>query len=360
VSSGLKANETAIHKSIHLRGGVSLEKRRLDGRSMRKFFRKLCCCLRPQPSKKVDSDGSNVGLPAPQNRENERRRKPIPNVPTTPPNSIITQVSKDGPHVNISGVQTALKNASLRHSGRRSLNQSQNNQNENNKNPQDRSLINSLYPNQYPNKQDWTVVKENSKNTVGTILPPKHPSDHHKKCLIIDLDETLVHSSFKPVKNADFVIPVEIENVVHMVHVLKRPYADEFLKRCGELFECVLFTASLDMYADPVADLLDKKTVFRHRLFRDSCVFHEGNYVKDLGLLGRDLDKILIVDNSPISYAFHPENAVAVRTWFDDPTDRELLELIPLLEKLAECSDIYEVLCKNYMGNQAKAKELYG
>lgn len=29
------------------------------------------------------------------------------------------------------------------------------------------------------------------------------------------------------------------------VYVLKRPHVDEFLKRMGELFECVLFTASL-------------------------------------------------------------------------------------------------------------------
>lgn len=33
-------------------------------------------------------------------------------------------------------------------------------------------------------------------------------------------------------------------------------------------------------YADPVADLLDKWGVFRSRLFRESCVFHRGNYVK--------------------------------------------------------------------------------
>lgn len=29
------------------------------------------------------------------------------------------------------------------------------------------------------------------------------------------------------------------------VYVLKRPHVDEFLQRMGELFECVLFTASL-------------------------------------------------------------------------------------------------------------------
>ena len=65
-------------------------------------------------------------------------------------------------------------------------------------------------------------------------------------------------------------------------------------------------------YADPVADLLDKWDVFHSgfRLFRESCVFHKGNYVKDLSKLGRDLPQVIIVDNSPASYIFHPENAV--------------------------------------------------
>lgn len=64
-------------------------------------------------------------------------------------------------------------------------------------------------------------------------------------------------------------------------------------------------------YADPVTDLLDRCGVFRARLFRESCVFHQGCYVKDLSRLGRDLRKTLILDNSPASYIFHPENAVS-------------------------------------------------
>lgn len=64
-------------------------------------------------------------------------------------------------------------------------------------------------------------------------------------------------------------------------------------------------------YADPVADLLDQWGVFRARLFRESCVFHRGNYVKDLSRLGRELSNVIIVDNSPASYIFHPENAVS-------------------------------------------------
>ena len=114
------------------------------------------------------------------------------------------------------------------------------------------------------------------------LLPEVTVLDYGKKCVVIDLDETLVHSSFKPISNADFIVPVEIDGTIHQVYVLKRPHVDEFLQRMGQLFECVLFTASLAKYADPVADLLDRWGVFRARLFRESCVFHRGNYVKDL------------------------------------------------------------------------------
>lgn len=72
------------------------------------------------------------------------------------------------------------------------------------------------------------------------LLPPCRPVDVQKNCLIVDLDETLVHSSFKPVKNPDFIIPVEIDGVIHQVYVLKRPFVDEFLQRIADKFECIL------------------------------------------------------------------------------------------------------------------------
>ncbi|KAL1491208.1 hypothetical protein ABEB36_011841 [Hypothenemus hampei] len=182
---------------------------------------------------------------------------------------------------------------------------------------------------------------------VSFLLPPVRHQDMQKKCMVIDLDETLVHSSFKPINNADFIVPVEIDGTIHQVYVLKRPHVDEFLKRMGELYECVLFTASLAKYADPVADLLDQWGVFRARLFRESCVYYRGNYVKDLNKLGRDLQQIVIVDNSPASYIFHPDNAVPVASWFDDMNDNELLDLIPFFEKLSKMDNVYTVLCNS-------------
>merc|ERR1712008_306574 len=71
---------------------------------------------------------------------------------------------------------------------------------------------------------------------------------------------------------------------------------------------------------------------------------YKAEYVKDLSRLGRELHKTIIVDNSPASYVFHPDNAVPCSSWFDDMDDRELLDLIPLLEKLGKVDSVYSVL----------------
>lgn len=174
------------------------------------------------------------------------------------------------------------------------------------------------------------------KSTIAPLLGPPIPQHEKRIALVLDLDETLVHSSFKPVPNADFIIPVEIEGQVHQVFVLKRPGVDQFMKRMGDLYEVIVFTASLAKYADPLLDLLDKDKVIASRLFREACTNLKGNYVKDLSLLGRPIKSCIIIDNSPASYALHPEHAVPVESWFDDMNDKELYDLIPILEDLSK------------------------
>jgi RNA polymerase II subunit A small phosphatase-like protein len=166
----------------------------------------------------------------------------------------------------------------------------------------------------------------------------------YRKCLVLDLDETLVHSSFTPVPNADFVISIELENVLHRVYVRKRPGVDEFLRAVSQKFEVVVFTASLNKYADPLLDILDRDRVVTKRLFREACVQHYGNYVKDLTHLGRSLESSIIIDNSPFSYMFQPDNAIAITSWFDDRSDRELYELLPFLDNLVDVDDVRTVL----------------
>ncbi|KAH8895198.1 NLI interacting factor, partial [Thozetella sp. PMI_491] len=176
------------------------------------------------------------------------------------------------------------------------------------------------------------------------LLPPQSPELKGRKCLVLDLDETLVHSSFKILHQADFTIPVEIEGNYHNVYVIKRPGVDDFLKKLGALYEIVVFTASVSKYGNPLLDQLDIHKTIHHRLFRESCSNHNGNYVKDLALIGRDLKDTIIIDNSPAAYLFHPDHAIPITSWFSDAHDGELADLVPFLEDLAVVEDVKLVL----------------
>lgn len=182
-----------------------------------------------------------------------------------------------------------------------------------------------------------------SRNVVElrkSVLPPAFPQDAGKKCLVLDLDETLVHSSFKPTQNPDFIIPVDIDGTVHQVYVCKRPGAEEFLIEMAKHYEIVIYTASLSKYADPLLDRLDPEGVIRFRLFREHCVQYEGNYVKDLSLLDRDITQTIIIDNSPMSYIFHPRNAIGCSSFIDDMNDRELDSIARFLTNIRAIDDV--------------------
>eukprot|EP00756_Hemistasia_phaeocysticola_P009303 Hpha_TRINITY_DN14864_c0_g1::TRINITY_DN14864_c0_g1_i1::g.168940::m.168940/K15731/CTDSP; carboxy-terminal domain RNA polymerase II polypeptide A small phosphatase len=180
------------------------------------------------------------------------------------------------------------------------------------------------------------------------LLPPPLPHMRERHLLVLDIDETLVHSSFKPVK-CDLVLPVEIDGTTYQVYVKKRPFLEDFIRRVGQMFECSAFTASLAKYADPLMDQLDpgRRQLGHHRLFREHCSLTNGAYVKDLSLLGRPLHKICIIDNSPVAYLFQPRNALPCTSYFDDsnpPNDTELRDFLPLLEKMAAAESVYDVL----------------
>lgn len=175
-------------------------------------------------------------------------------------------------------------------------------------------------------------------------LGPQVGKNVGRKTLVLDLDETLVHSSVRAVPNADIVITVELEGENHHVYVRKRPGVDEFLLQAAVHYEIVVYTASMAKYANPLLDELDQSGVISWRLFREACTRYSGGYVKDLSRLGRDLRHVIILDNSPTCYALQPDNAIPIKTWKDDMSDRELLDLIPILNSLAGVDDVPFVL----------------
>ena len=180
------------------------------------------------------------------------------------------------------------------------------------------------------------------------LLPPKTPVHVNKNTLVLDLDETLVHSDLEQTADrsgADFSFPVHFNNQKHVVNVKKRPFLAEFMEFAARHFEVVVFTASQRVYAERLLDTLDPDAVLvKHRLYREACVLVDGNYMKDLSVIGRDLSRVVIVDNSPQAFGFQTENGVPIESWFDDPNDAQLLKLIPLLARLAASDDVRPVL----------------
>lgn len=176
------------------------------------------------------------------------------------------------------------------------------------------------------------------------LLPPKEKKYENKKTLILDLDETLVHSSFMPFERSDIVLKVDFDDAIYNIFVLVRPEVDLFLSEMASYYEIVIFTASLSKYASPLVARLDTNSVCKYKLYREHCTFVNGLYIKDLRRINRELKDVIIVDNSPISYAFTIDNGIPIKSWFSDKNDRELPRLIPLLRFLAGVKDVREYI----------------
>ena len=206
-------------------------------------------------------------------------------------------------------------------------------------------IITQVKPNSFiqppnPHQSAFTPTNRSNKlNSKKLLLPPK-PHNSTKKTLILDLDETLVHSSFTPFEKNDIVLNVDFEGVIYNIYVLVRPEAELFIKTVAKFYELVIFTASISKYASPLLDILDKEKNIKYRLYRDQCTFINGIYIKDLKKCNRSLKDLIIVDNSPIAYTFDSDNGLPIKTWIEDPDDRELMKLVPILEFLSKTKDV--------------------
>ncbi|KAK5746430.1 Nuclear envelope morphology protein 1 [Elasticomyces elasticus] len=143
-----------------------------------------------------------------------------------------------------------------------------------------------------------------------------------KKTLVIDLDETLIHSMARGGRmGTGHMVEVRLNQnyststgsgspglapgVPILYYVHPRPYVHHFLRTMSLYFSLVVFTASVQEYADPVVDWLEReRKYFDKRLYRQHCSQRGGMFVKDLSRVEADLSRVVILDNFPGSYVF--------------------------------------------------------
>ena len=182
-----------------------------------------------------------------------------------------------------------------------------------------------------------TFSSKNQNTIINTPYINEHPTKDYT--LVLDLDETLIHFSI---------------NAQNEGHLFFRPYLFNFLNAVSEYYELIIFTAGLKEYAKIVLDLIENrmgKKIFDYRLYREHTEPNdEGIFIKDLSKIGRNLQKIIIVDNTKENYELQNDNGIEIKSYygFDSKkmdlmedniildNDKCLLELEKILIKIAE------------------------
>jgi len=167
------------------------------------------------------------------------------------------------------------------------------------------------------------------------------PKSNKKYTLVIDLDETLIHSDFdnELSENSHKTLQFTHENEVIIFNLYIRPGVNEFLSFAKERFEIVIFTASRKEYADCILNYLDPEhNIFSHRLYRDDCISIKNKiFIKDLRIFKtRRLENLIMIDNSFYSFSNQLNNGVLVTSYYDNANDNDLYNLKKYLQNIQE------------------------
>lgn len=184
----------------------------------------------------------------------------------------------------------------------------------------------------------------------GNLLGGQSPGKAGMKTLVISL-EALIFNTLQPLDDADFIINVEVDEIVYQVHVKKRPGIEEFLNKVAENYEVIIWT-SRAQYVNSCIDQIDTHSVVSARLFREHCKRQGPEVVKDISLIGRPLKKTILIDDDETNYMNLPKNSIALKPWKGDSEDSALLmEVLPKLDDLVLEKDVRKVLDANLADN---------
>lgn len=168
-----------------------------------------------------------------------------------------------------------------------------------------------------------------------------------KRLAIFDLDETLIHCELYDIDSAQKKIKIKMSaSFEKTVGLNIRPNYRETISKIKEKYHVIMFTASLQKYADAIMEEIDPNgDLFQYRLYRNNCtqikVDNQIYYIKDLRVFKNiSLDDIVIIDNSVLSFAFHLDNGIPILSYYSGSDEIEMNNLMKLLEKLAEVPHI--------------------
>lgn len=164
--------------------------------------------------------------------------------------------------------------------------------------------------------------------------------------LILDIDETLLYATGRPLnRDHDFKIG--------SYFVYLRPFLIDFLNQARKHFQIAVWSSSSCDYVAAIVDTIFPKSIqLEFAWSRQRCTpridpeWHQQYYVKDLRKVkrrGYDLNRVLIVEDTPQQVERHYGNALYVTPYFGDDTDAELKLLIEYLLTLSSQANLRRI-----------------
>lgn len=190
-----------------------------------------------------------------------------------------------------------------------------------------------------------------------------------KKLLLLDLDETLIHSEIRD-KNNFFILNKLNEtancyhklfsysenNMIYYFDIFFRPYLFDFLHEIQSYFDLGIFTASSKGYADTIINYIDPENkIFKFRLYREACIpIQNYVFIKDLRIIRNyEPSNVILIDNSLYSFINQPKNAMIFYSFYWDNKDDQLIKARNFLMKyIYNAKDVREELTKWYDYNK--------
>ena len=116
------------------------------------------------------------------------------------------------------------------------------------------------------------------------------------------------------------------------------------------IFDIYFFTASEPQYSIPVIQVLFPKFPEEKILTKRNCKYFHGVFLKDLSIFRKPLSEIILLDNTPSSYALQPQNGIPITTWTGDCNDSTLLDMtLPLLRYCAISQDVRSAISSYFL-----------
>ena len=170
-------------------------------------------------------------------------------------------------------------------------------------------------------------------NNIHASAPYIKKKSEKKYCLVLDLDETLIHNLNLPFGSYFFV----------------RPGLFDFLEKLHDIFEIIVFTASKKNYAYSIINKIDYKNYISNILHKKYITYDDGIAVKKLDLMGRDLNKLIFVDNLETCAKYNKKNLYCISSWYNNIYDNELHKLQEKLISIANSGKYNDDITKGLL-----------